>query len=190
MPSERLLSSLKEDHKYMIKLLHLLEQEIKTLDAAQVVRVNLDRLLEMTDYLNQYPEICHHPIEERMFGMLASKSLPEHEQALIDKVIDEHGMLDALAELLEVKIARYLAANCSKASLLRTADMFLRQQIKHIECEQNHVFTLCCNYLQNGEWQELQALEEEIRQADDELCSYELLRQKIAGISSAALRGR
>lgn len=173
------IDGLKEDHRYMIKLLYQLEQQIKSMSGLTCQALNLDMLLEIVDYIKQYPEICHHPIEEKMFDMLKQKPMGFTDNALIEKVIDEHVMLDVLAELLEIKIGECLAERCSQSSLLRTGKMFHQQQLKHIECEQNYIFPLCKKYFDVADWQLVQTIADEVMSEDENLQNYQKIRKKI-----------
>lgn len=174
-----IIGVLKEDHRYMIKLLYQLEQQIKSISGLTCQFVNLDRLLDIIDYIKQYPEICHHPIEEKMFTMAKQKPLSLTDHLFIEKVIDEHLLLDALVELLEIKVGECLAGRCSQASLLRTGKMFHLQQLKHIECEQNYVFPLCVQHFEEHDWQQLQFVADNILSQNDNLNSYQEMRKKI-----------
>ena len=174
-----IVDGLKEDHRYMIKLLYQLEQQIKSMSGLTSQSLNLDVLLEIVDYIKQYPEICHHPVEEKMFEMIQQKPVSFTDHALIEKVIDEHVMLDALAELLEIKIGECLAGRCTQSSLLRTGQMFHQQQLKHIECEQSHIFPLCKQYFNKEDWQKLQSLADEVIARENNLQGYQDMREKI-----------
>jgi len=174
-----IVESLKDDHRYMVKLLYQLEQQIKSMSGLTGQALNLDLLLEIVDYIKQYPEICHHPIEEKMFEMIKQKPMGFTDIALIEKVIDEHVMLDALAELLEIKIGECLVGRCSQASLLRTGKMFLQQQLKHIDCEQSYIFPLCKQHFEEDDWHQLQLVIDDIMSKEDNLEIYQKMREKI-----------
>lgn len=174
---QSLIDSLREDHRYMTRLLHQLEAEVSALDNNSR---RLDTVLEITDYLKQYPELWHHPVEESLFARLLEKPLAEHERGLVSKVIDEHAMLDALAELVDIKLAQYLLNPGRKASLMRSVNLFVRHQLKHIECEQNHVFRLCRQHLDDSDWQALVSLSSRSRTHNDDMPVYHRLREKLA----------
>lgn len=177
---QSLINSLREDHQYMTRLLHQLEADVSTLDNKKIVGNRLNMVLEIADYLKQYPELWHHPIEESMFDRLKQKALDHHERGLVDKVIDEHAMLDALAELMEIKISQYLHDPSRKASLMRSVNLFVHHQLKHIECEQNHVFKLCQKHLDDEDWQALLSLSDHARLRNDDMPVYHKLREKLA----------
>jgi hemerythrin-like domain-containing protein len=175
-----ILSELKKDHKYMLKLLYQLDQQVKALGGLNNTPLDMDLLLEIVDYIKRFPDFVHHKVEEEMFSYLADKDLEKTEQALVNKVVDEHPMLDALSELLELRISEYLADNSKKVPLIRVADMFVQQQIKHIECEQVHVFVLCQKYLRKKDWKHLQKTAEKAAADQNELTDYLNIREKIA----------
>lgn len=177
---QSLIQSLREDHQYMTRLLHQLEADVSTLDNHKASGDRLNTVLEIIDYLKQYPELWHHPIEESMFARLKQMPLDQHELALVNKVIDEHAMLDALAELMEIKVSQYLHDPTRKASLMRSVNLFVRHQLRHIECEQNHVFKLCLKHFVDNDWHSLVTLSDHARRRNEEMPVYHKLREKLA----------
>lgn len=173
-----LISGLKEDHQYMTRLLHRLQSQIQAVQGGS----NMEPVLQIVDYLKQYPDLWHHPIEEQMFELLLQKPLTEHEKALVEKIVDEHALLDALAELLDIKISQYLHGNANKAALIRTTNKLVFQQLRHIEYEQNHLFALCEKYLDEADWQSLVSISDSVRWQNQEMPFYHKLREVIARI--------
>lgn len=153
---QAIISQLENDHSYMLKLIYQLSKQTKSLSGLNHEKVDIDTLLEIIQYMKDFPKHFHHPIEEAMLGLLGSKKLGFKDLGLIAKAIDEHILLDALSELLDIKVSAFLSDNINKADFLKTVDRFCRQQMKHIAYEHDYIFPLCEQHLHADDWVAIQ----------------------------------
>jgi hemerythrin-like domain-containing protein len=176
-----IIQQLEKDHSYMLKLIQQLKQQSSALSGLSKEKVDIDILLEIINYIKDFPEHFHHPIEEKLFGLLSNKTLSFKDYGLITKAIDEHVLLDALTELMEIKISDFITGiNSSKSDLLQIIDKFSRQQMNHIAYEQSHIFPLCEKYLNQEDWLQVEQSATFDAEKQHELNEYLLKRELIS----------
>ena len=62
---------LRQEHRNIEKLLHVLEQELSVFDRGD--RPNYEVIVGVIDYFKDYPDSCHHPKEDMIFDKLKSR---------------------------------------------------------------------------------------------------------------------
>ena len=90
-----ILEQLEQDHRRMLRMMYLLSKDIHRLTGLDRGTANMDRILEILDYIQVYPEIWHHPTEDVLFKQLLSKKHVNVEA--IHLLLNDHPRLEALS---------------------------------------------------------------------------------------------
>ena len=138
----RLHEQLVADHENLAAVLDVLEREIALYDQPEERERNPDLPLlhEIMDYIHDYPEAFHHPLEEAAFDYLQEQGLGD--ATAIQRIRTEHEELDRQSsqtrELLQ-------AIESDQPVLLRKLQEqigeFLKMQRQHMQHEEDTVFT-------------------------------------------------
>src|SRR5215470_1283964 len=67
----RMLELLRDDHRDIDQLLHVLEDELKVFEHR--VRPDYEMIQAIIDYFQDYPDCCHHPKEDMIFDKLKAR---------------------------------------------------------------------------------------------------------------------
>lgn len=131
-----------EDHKNLGCVLDVLEREIGRYDTETKdpeTEPNMPLILEIMDYIHDYPEHFHHPLEEAAFDHLLElhQGNPDH----IARIRDEHVDLEHSSEDVRQLINGISVGNpTSLDTLHESLDQFLDHQRSHIRNEEATVF--------------------------------------------------
>jgi len=95
----RVIDRLHDDHINLARLLHVLEEQIGLFRSGRVS--DYDLIGDILDYMLNYPDVCHHPIEDRVYRLLRKRNPATAES--LDDLEEQH---KTLAE----RIRRFAAA--------------------------------------------------------------------------------
>jgi monoterpene epsilon-lactone hydrolase len=166
-----IIATLYSEHAYIGALLDRLEQEAGRLEATKIPDYAL--LLEMIDYLTQYPDQYHHPREDLLFDSLSSRKSGFESQ--VERLRREHQALhgyndELFAELSEVARGRRV----DRPELLRKLRRYVKGYRQHLEYESTEIFPEAQGTLTP---KELAKLADKTRFVDDPLFGGELQRR-------------
>ena len=163
------VEQLQQDHRQLVRVLYHLEKAIKSFSGIGRGTASMESVLDILDYIQVYPEIWHHPVEDLIYEILLQKEIPEPQ--LLANCIEEHGVLELLTENLHSYIDQ-LAAGREEVRLrfVRAGSDYVNRQLTHMEHEQTTLFPLIDRYLNDEDW--------------------ELIKQRIKSIQPAADQGR
>ena len=172
MPRPTVLEELHRDHTRLALILTALEawaHDKRKSDSAQ-----LDRVDAMVEYISEYPDAVHHPLEDRVFERLLGKKLTKGERAAVIKNADQHQDLARRTEQLSADLDAALDAEDGVTpELLAHAAEYARVQLDHMGFEEREVFPLAERKLEADDWQ---AIEAEERLTQDPLFDQQLSR--------------
>ncbi|WP_316192593.1 hemerythrin domain-containing protein [Bradyrhizobium sp. SZCCHNRI1029] len=150
----RIIEALLQEHENLEKLLSVLEHELELFDHNR--RPDYDILQSIIAYFEDYPQRCHHPKEEMIFGKLRERD-PAAAAAYGD-VDDEHeteaqrlrGFADAVnAVLSDQEILR--------ESFHAAVHEFIDSQREHLRKEETLLFPAALRALQAEDWADIDA---------------------------------
>ena len=150
-----LLDQLKADHRQMVTLLYHLGAEVKAICGMSRRRPDLDRILEVIDYIQTYPQVWHHPVEDCIYAEIMDHgvSIDHPDYRLVLQLHHDHETLEILTEYLhELYSKKIVGEPIPAARLVKTTEDYIRRQLQHIELEQLKVWPLIDQYVDQQGW--------------------------------------
>jgi hemerythrin-like domain-containing protein len=153
---ERLL----DDHKRLSQILAVME---RLLERPEQLRDNERHVVVSgIDYIAEYPDAVHHPLEDRLFRHLLETKLSDQELEHVLQNEAAHAELaratkQVLRDLDGIRGNHPASASALKSSLSEYIDL----QRRHMRFEEQYVFPLADKYLPNEALQELGTAEEQ-----------------------------
>lgn len=153
-----LLERLLLDHKQLSNILYRMDVEIRAYSGLLKQSPNLDKVLEIIDYIKVYPERWHHPAEDVIFGVLLENGSSASEA--VKKALHEHSTLELLTENLHCYLQKLAMGghNHLKAKFLRAAQEYTRRQRMHMDFEQRELFPVVDREFTEKDWERVNAL--------------------------------
>jgi len=150
-----LLNRLHQDHGRLARILEALES--KAAQARSGVRgATLDTLATLVDYIAEYPDAVHHPLEDRVFAELLRKELTDQERRLVADNAGQHEQLTAATRRLVAAIESLLArSDDAGAALQADVDRYVEIQRQHMRHEEELVFPLALARFSDADWDRL-----------------------------------
>ncbi len=144
------LDRLHLDHKRLAKILEA--TETFTTRKRKPSGSALDQLLCLIEYVTEYPDEVHHPLEDRVFGKMSDGRLSEKEAADLQKNVDEHANLKDKTEdlLLRLQGNRELGTWPVFNEDLKA---YIDQQRDHMRFEERRIFPMAEEHLSELEWE-------------------------------------
>jgi hemerythrin-like domain-containing protein len=164
----RILQHLRRDHTRLAQLLDLLGRQLDLFHGG--VEPELDLLIDVLDYMENYADCVHHKSEDKLFDLYLS----EHSEgrALIEDVKGQHktlvGMTRSFRHALEGVVQGAVQRREAVEGLGRD---YLALQRRHLETEEAEVFPLVEQALTDTQ---LDALEPELPDRSDPLFDHRL----------------
>ncbi len=189
----QIIEQLNQDHRRLVKVLYRLDNEIKTLGGMLTGKGNMEAVVDMLDYIQTYPELNHHRLEDEICRLLKKKEWVDGD--ILEEVEDKHELLELLAENVHyhmdsaIKDSAINEGAANTVRFLRAVKEYIKYQLKHMEYEQKHLFPMAEKYLTEEDWQFLQILlrEDYSELAESRLLKYSrIYQQLIADISPIA----
>ncbi|CAA0124638.1 Uncharacterised protein [BD1-7 clade bacterium] len=145
-----IIDELKQDHRAMAALLVQLQrkaQNAQTPEHLNSLRVLLDEIVAFSDGI-------HHYMEEQVMNCLLSTEHAEDYKSVLYHMIEDHQILDDLAELVYAQIDRGDRLGF-RAALIRSADRFVKHHLQHADNEQKKLFFYAERHLTDEQWHAL-----------------------------------
>ena len=146
------MTRLREEHRNIAKLLTALECQLAIVDAAE--QPDYDVLAAIAAYFVGFPDRCHHPKEDLIYGVLRSRD-PVLAAEVGDLEEEHRGLAEltrSLAELIERALAEEPVGRDQVRDLTRD---FIRRYRHHIAREELHVFPAARQVLSDRDWAEI-----------------------------------
>ena len=148
-----ILNRLVEDHRHIMKLLSCLDLQLNQLKCNENSN-DFSLILDILEYLMDYPERCHHPVEDSLYNVLIRKHSSAAET--IWKIQTEHVELANLGRHVK-KIICDLSngENVSKESVRWNLRIYTQLQLDHMQREEELLFPLALANLADDDWAQL-----------------------------------
>lgn len=180
------IARLREDHRYMDRLLDILDREICILRNSGVS--DLELVEDILAYNLAYPHLVHHPAEDTIFEKLRERGTITS-QDLGDLPL-EHRRLHQLTDRFAMAIRKVvLEQELPRDWLIEVATDYLTFARQHLQMEEAILFPLAESTLTAAEWAEVdQAIEGRSNAIDGTLVENRFLklRQRILEWAGAA----
>lgn len=147
-----MLSRLLVEHDQILKTLSLLEMQF--LDLCRGGTPDYSLMLSILEYVQEYPEQVHHPLEDKIFSILLERV---DESELIQELIAEHAELEAETRKIRESVKLLECGKVSREEIIKQLSMFLIRQRQHMYIEEEKVHPLIEGVLTKEDWDYVQS---------------------------------
>ncbi len=145
----QILTSIHEDHSHYFSLLTIIRIEIEKLENAQ--DPDFICLYDIMNYLTNYPDVYHHPLEEVIFSCLVKKQPDIAEK--MDRLTNEHSDLARLGLTLKENLSHINSGSIvSKNAIVDSANDYSLLLSSHINTEESLVLPLVQKTFGDSDW--------------------------------------
>lgn len=147
-----MLARLLVEHDHILKTLNFLEMQF--LDLCRGGTPDYSLMRSILEYIQEYPEQVHHPLEDRIFSILLERI---DEIELIQELIAEHAELETETRKISetLKLLEYGAG--SREEIMKQLSTFLIRQRQHMYIEEEKVHPLIESTLTKEDWDHVQS---------------------------------
>jgi hemerythrin-like domain-containing protein len=155
----KIMSDLHQDHINLARVLTILEQQVKRLTNGDSTDFFL--MLDATNYIRHYPDLIHHPRENKVYEVLKKRTSEGAE--IVEQLMNEHKTLPSASK----KFHKLLdgAANDSvfvnRDELVNEIQQFIEIERKHMNLEEDILFPIINKALTEKDWDKLDSMMEE-----------------------------
>lgn len=149
----KILKILHQDHINISRLLDLLESQVKFLE--ENIQANLQLIRDMVDYIMNYPDLYHHPLEDLVFELLRHKD--RDIGPVIDHLLGEHKILTETTICLAGMLGNIHSDDKEQTRIL--ADLlqkYVNLSRSHMDIEESNLFPRAKQILTDGDWTEIE----------------------------------
>lgn len=143
------IDDLHQDHINISRVLDILESQVARLEGGE--RPDYYLMSKIVEYVQEYPDIFHHPREDAMFSVY----LEDHEEGRdqIEALRREHGELAAMTVALRETVeCLFHGGVVSREEVLEQMKEFIDRQREHLDKEEGEVFPLLKKALTAEQW--------------------------------------
>lgn len=119
----------------------------------------LDRIDAVIDYVSEYPDAVHHPLEDRVFARLLARPLTAGNRALVERNAAQHEELARLTAEMAAALGAATVGEGSMGAFAQQAAEFAEAQFAHMQFEEDEIFPLAARTLSASDWKEIEAEE-------------------------------
>lgn len=147
------IDRLKTDHRRLRNVLGALTKKGEELHTHNLVR-DTDHLFCLIEYVTNYPDKIHHPLEDTVFDELVRANLTPEQTEKVENNRRQHEQLTADTNNL---LARVDALRDDKdvESFKSDIDHYVNRQLEHMRFEEEEVFPLALDALSEDAWKTL-----------------------------------
>ena len=132
-----MIDRLHQDHANMTRLLDALDRQVAVFERNEAPDYEI--IQGVVDYFLDYPDLCHHPREDRIARRLIEKGAVNETAA--KTLLAQHEELGQLSRRFAKMVGQVVReAELPRASFLRAAREFIDTQRLHMAMEDEHFF--------------------------------------------------
>lgn len=148
------IDTLQREHRNIRRLLELLQQQTDVLGAGE--RPDFDLLIDLLDYIANYPGVIHHPKEDAVFRVYLERS--DQGADTIRALLREHDTLrDVTKELRDALSGVDQDVFVPRERLEQQCRAYVDLQRRHMAVEESAVFPLVRRALKPADWKRIEA---------------------------------
>ncbi|MDO8863630.1 hemerythrin domain-containing protein [Haliea sp. E1-2-M8] len=146
------MKRLRRDHRNLNRLFDMLEEQVARYDRDSTFEPDLLLILDIVAYLNDYPRIYHHPLEEEAVALMVERNLGDN--SVNEFIHDQHQNLEQATERLSSLFNMIVNDHPVPIEQTREAlDSYLEMSRKHLQSEEDRLFPVMEKVLGNDEWE-------------------------------------
>lgn len=142
------------DHERLRSLLTLFEQELAAYDAD--AGGDLQLMQDIANYYAEYFNRYHHPLEDHLFELLLQRDPGQRDDA-VRGMTEHEQLLRSSDRLLSVLDQVLHGSILPREKLLGTGRRFLRQNLEHMQREEQDAFARAARCLTATDWRAVTA---------------------------------
>lgn len=144
------------DHRNILRVLGVLAAEVDHYKPDSDRSPDLALILEILDYMNNYPGAFHHPLEEQAFDFMLARGIGDAEA--IGRIRAQHQELEvAAAELDKVFTAVGRDYPVAIEEISGRLNAYLDMQYSHLRTEEETIFPTMAASLDEADWRSIAA---------------------------------
>ena len=147
-----MLTRLLVEHDHILKTLNLLEMQY--LDLCRGGMPDFSLMRSILEYVQEYPEQVHHPLEDRIFSILLERV---DETGLIRQLMAEHVELETETRKIRESLKLLESGAVSKEDIRDQLSNFLIGQRQHMYIEEEKIHPLIESTLTKEDWDHVQS---------------------------------
>ena len=156
-----------DDHHHMARLLNCLDYEVAGYREETDYRPKLSIILEALDYMHNYPDAFHHPLESRLMARLRPRLKCREDRIQFDLIEDQHKQICALTQKLSNDFNTIASDQVIPINLLLAEySLYSELQKEHMQLENDHMIPAMQELLTP---EDLASVEDDLRQMSDPL---------------------
>jgi hemerythrin-like domain-containing protein len=146
------MTELHRDHRNIASLLDLLETEIGKL--SENAQPDYQLINEILDYMADYPDLHHHPLEDLVYNRYLKVCAPESNR--ITDLQAEHKKLSTLTETLGNRLKMISVGQVvARDEIVAAAQEYIAEQRHHMKLEEQEIFPAIESCFSEKEWKAL-----------------------------------
>ena len=155
------------DHQHMFRLLRCLDYEVAGYREETDYTPKLSIILEALDYMHNYPDAFHHPLESRLMARLRPRLGSREERVQFDLIEEQHKQITALTRKL-IDDFNIIASDQVIPINLLLAEYSLYSELQkdHMRIENTYMIPTMHDLLTK---EDLAVVEDDLRQMSDPL---------------------
>ena len=151
-----LMARLHRDHRNLNRLYDMLEEQVARYDRDSELEPDLLLILDIVAYLNDYPRVYHHPLEEQAIALMSERNLGDDRTNRF--IHEQHHHLEEGTEQLNQLFTTVANDQPVPIETIHHAlDAYLTASRKHLASEDSLLFPVMEQVLGDAEWREIAA---------------------------------
>lgn len=147
-----LLERLSRDHARIAGTVKRLAEIEDSLDESS----DWSEIADLIGFLDYYADTVHHPLEDRVFDHLVNKGLTPTERHLVFKNLGQHEEITAMTEeLARIADGAVQGRTVDVQEFQEALAAYIALQRRHMRFEENQLFPLLEQGLDNSDWNAL-----------------------------------
>ena len=135
-----LIDRLISDHRHITRLLNCLDKEVAGYREGNDHSPKLDVILDALDYLHNYPDSFHHPLESRLIARLRPRITSMEDKEILELIEEQHQQIHGLTTTLLERFQNISTDHVVPISpLLADYQRYADLQREHMKTENLHM---------------------------------------------------
>ncbi|WP_299880696.1 hemerythrin domain-containing protein [uncultured Cocleimonas sp.] len=151
-----IMKGLKKDHHNLAKVLKIMELQLERIAEGDDAALGL--MYDSSHYIQSYPDIIHHPKEDKVFEVFKHRSKDEADalKKLTQQHMDMPNTTDKFKEMLDTAINGL--EFISREDLVKKIKDYIELEWEHMDLEESVIFPLINETLEDKDWKLLEEL--------------------------------
>ncbi len=151
-----IMKGLQKDHQNLAQVLEIMELQLERIAEGDDAALAL--MFDASNYIQHYPDMIHHPKEDKVFEVFKYRSNEEAEA--LETLTQQHESLPATTIKFQSKLDEAIngLGFISRDDLVKNIQNFIDLEWEHMNLEESVVFPLIEKTLEDKDWKLLEEL--------------------------------